>query len=87
MSVHNKQQSTNKHMLFPFLFAVLSLVSLAHAEDTVIDKREGENLSLKCRFSEQHQMGKEFLYYWARFSGTKYENVAIGGDSLASNYR
>lgn len=52
-----------------------------------MDTREGENIQLKCRFSEQHQMGKEFLYYWARFSGTKYENVAIGADPLSSNYR
>lgn len=52
-----------------------------------MDTREGENISLKCRFTEQHQVGKEFLYYWARISGSKYENVAIGADSLSSNYR
>lgn len=51
-----------------------------------MDKREGEDISLKCRFNEQHH-ANEFSYYWARISGTKYENVAIGPVALASNYR
>lgn len=71
---------------FPNLFSVLSLVSVSHAEDLLMDKREGEDITLKCRFNEQHQ-ASEFSYYWARISGTKYENVAIGHVALASNYR
>lgn len=51
-----------------------------------MDTREGEIISLKCRFNEQH-LTNEFSYYWARISGTKYENVAIGAVPLASNYR
>lgn len=68
------------------LLLVLSLISMTHGEDLLIDTREGEILSLKCRFNEQH-LTNEFSYYWARISGTKYENVAIGAVPLASNYR
>lgn len=67
-------------------FAVVSLVSLAEGEDLLMDTREGENIILKCRFNEP-QMTNEFSYYWARISGTKYENVAIGGTPLSTNYR
>lgn len=51
-----------------------------------MDTREGEDLTLKCRFNEQ-SISSEFTYYWARNSGTKYENVAIGNIQLSSNYR
>lgn len=51
-----------------------------------MDTREGEDLTLKCRFSEQH-LPNDFSYYWARVSGTNYENVAIGQVQLSANYR
>lgn len=51
-----------------------------------MDTREGEDLTLKCRFSEQH-LPNDFSYYWARVSGTNYENVAIGQVQLSQNYR
>lgn len=79
----------NLYIKFLFLFcefAVLSLVSIGHADDLLMDAREGENISLKCRFNSQHSTD-EFSYYWARNSGTNFENVAIGGVPLASNYR
>lgn len=79
--------SRYNNSIFPFiLFAVLSLISIGHADDTLIDAREGENILLKCRFSSQHSTD-EFSYYWARNSGTNFENVAISGVPLASNYR
>lgn len=87
-SFHENKQ-TNKHVnfsLFQFIyFSALSLVSVADGEDMMMDTREGENISLKCRFSEQHNTN-EFSYYWAHI-GTKYDNVAIGPNPLASNYR
>lgn len=69
-----------------FLFAVLALVSIGHADDLLLDAREGETIWLKCRFGAQHKTD-DFSYYWARNSGTNFENVAIGGVPLASNYR
>lgn len=51
----------------------------------MMDTREGEDITLKCRFSEQRNTN-EFSYYWAHI-GAKYDNVAIGQNPLASNYR
>lgn len=84
----DEMRPTNMCLFFYifFLFTVLSLVSISRAEDFLIDKREGEDISLKCRFNEQPQTN-DFSFYWARISGTKYENVAIGNVPLASNYR
>lgn len=71
---------------FFFPFSEFLVLSLTTAEDFLMDTREGENITLKCRFNEQ-QLSTEFSYYWARISGTSYENVAIGGVPLSSNYR
>lgn len=71
---------------FLYLFTVLSLISIGHADDFLMDAREGENILLKCRFSQQHSTD-EFSYYWARNSGTSFDNVAISGVPLASNYK
>lgn len=71
---------------FFHVFAVLSLIPRGHADDFLMDSREGENILLKCRFNPQHSTD-EFSYYWARNSGTNFENVAISGVPLASNYR
>lgn len=65
---------------------MFTLLSFTNAEDFLMDTREGEDLTLKCRFNEQ-PIANEFSYYWARVSGTKYENVAIGQIQLNSNYR
>lgn len=64
----------------------MSLITVTNAEDSLMDTREGEDLTLKCRFSEQH-LSNDFSYYWARVSGTNYENVAIGQVQLSANYR
>lgn len=76
----------NNSIFCSCLFAVLSLISIGHADDFLMDAREGENILLKCRFSPQHSTD-EFSYYWARGSGINFDNVAIGGVPLASNYR
>lgn len=69
-----------------FLFAVSILLTLVLAAEELIDTRESEDLTLKCRFSEQHST-KEFSYYWARSAGANFENVAIGNIQLNTNYR
>lgn len=73
----------NNNLYFFISFIVLALST---AEDSLMDTREGENILLKCRFSEQLE-SNDFSYYWARISGAKYENVAIGKVPLSSNYR
>ncbi|XP_053696578.1 cell adhesion molecule Dscam2-like [Sabethes cyaneus] len=55
--------------------------------DESLDTREGETLTLKCRFSEQ-QPSNDFTYYWARWTtANKFDNVAINNVQLNTNYR
>uniref|UniRef100_A0A182N8L6 Ig-like domain-containing protein n=1 Tax=Anopheles dirus TaxID=7168 RepID=A0A182N8L6_9DIPT len=56
------------------------------AADEIRDTREGETVTLKCRFSEQ-SAASDFSYYWARSTGNKFDNVAIKGVQLNTNYR
>lgn len=55
------------------------------AEEQLIDTREGEDLTLKCRFSVQET--SNFSFYWARSAGANFENVAIGDIKLNTNYK
>uniref|UniRef100_A0A182QBN7 Ig-like domain-containing protein n=1 Tax=Anopheles farauti TaxID=69004 RepID=A0A182QBN7_9DIPT len=64
---------------------VLLLIGLAVANKTM-DTREGEDVTLKCRFNE-HYSDREYSYYWAQQSPNKYDNVAIKGDTFNSNYK
>lgn len=66
--------------------SMLALVGVAMAYEDQVDTREGENLTLKCRFNQQRQSANEFLYYWARSMGSSFENVAIGNIQLNTNY-
>ena len=72
--------------LFLIFFLVSTVFTLAWAAEELIDTREGEDLTLKCRFNEQHT-ASEFSYYWARSAGANFENVAIGKIQLNTNYR
>lgn len=64
----------------------LAAAVLVNAIEDEVDTREGENLTLKCRFNQQRQVANEFLYYWARSLGASFENVAIGNIQLNTNY-
>ncbi|CAD7079851.1 unnamed protein product [Hermetia illucens] len=64
----------------------LALLSFTYADES-IDTREGENVTLKCRFTAQRS-DTGFSHYWARStSPSKFENVAIEKIQLDSNYR
>uniref|UniRef100_A0A182K0R1 Ig-like domain-containing protein n=1 Tax=Anopheles christyi TaxID=43041 RepID=A0A182K0R1_9DIPT len=67
------------------LSTLLTLVTIV-AADEIRDTREGETVTLKCRFSEQ-SAASDFSYYWARSTGNKFDNVAIKGVQLNTNYR
>uniref|UniRef100_A0A182PQ45 Ig-like domain-containing protein n=1 Tax=Anopheles epiroticus TaxID=199890 RepID=A0A182PQ45_9DIPT len=67
------------------LSTLLTLVTVV-AADEIRDTREGETVTLKCRFSEQ-SAASDFSYYWARSTGNKFDNVAIKGVQLNTNYR
>lgn len=70
--------------LITLLLSTLQLLSCTAEE--LLDTREGEDLTLKCRFNGQHAVN-EFSYYWARSAGANFENVAIGKIQLNTNYR
>lgn len=79
--------------LFFFMFAETVLTTFFTTTITItladeaLDTREGEDITLKCRFSEQN-LNDNFLYYWARFTPpSKYENVAVKDSPLNANYR
>ncbi|EAT45578.1 AAEL003167-PA [Aedes aegypti] len=70
------------------ILTILVAVTVATARaDENMDTREGETLTLKCRFSEQ-QPSNDFTYYWARWTtANKFDNVAINNVQLNTNYR
>lgn len=83
--IYANELLSNEILFLILPITVISLVSLTKGEDFLMDTREGENIVLKCRFNEA-QMTTDFSYYWARISGTRYENVAIGATPLSTNY-
>nr|XP_029713722.1 hemicentin-2-like isoform X1 [Aedes albopictus] len=83
MSRMIKARSTR--WLLPALLIVSTLV-LGSQADKTMDTREGEDVTLKCRFNE-HYSDREYSYYWARQSLNKYDNVAIKADTFNQNYK
>lgn len=71
---------------FFYLFTVLVVVTRANSEDISMDTRDGEDLMLQCRFSPDYS-SKDFIYYWARSSQQKFENVAVDRNALSSTYK
>lgn len=67
------------------IFTVLAITTHANGDDRSIDTRDGEDLNLQCRFNKEYS-NVNFIYYWARSSQSRFENVAISEKSLSSNY-
>ncbi|XP_017769905.1 PREDICTED: hemicentin-1 [Nicrophorus vespilloides] len=66
-------------------FALLALHVLVAFTVNIKDTREGEDVTLECRFPTP-QTGK-VTYYWARTIKQVYDNVAIEKVPLDNNYR
>ncbi|XP_057656813.1 contactin-5 isoform X1 [Diorhabda carinulata] len=67
-------------------FLQFCIVTWASSDDSNRDTREGEDVTLECRF--QPQSSKDTLtYYWARKIKQTHDNVAIGNVPLDTNYR
>lgn len=49
------------------------------------DTREGENVTLQCRFNPPSNTG-ELTYYWVR-TNPVHDNAAVGASSLDKNYK
>ncbi|XP_055642747.1 hemicentin-2-like isoform X3 [Toxorhynchites rutilus septentrionalis] len=75
-----------RFVLLVFAILTVTIGSVALVDEN-LDTREGETLTLKCRFGEQ-QSSNDFTYYWARWTtANKYDNVAINNVQLNTNYR
>jgi hypothetical protein len=64
---------------------VLVIATTANGEDNQIDTRDGEEVTLQCRFNPDYS-NRGFIYYWAR-SSHRFENVAVDEKSLSSTYK
>lgn len=55
-------------------------------DDGIRDTREGEDVTLECRFPPQSSRDT-LTYYWAKKNKHTHDNVAIGDVPLDTNYR
>lgn len=62
-------------------------MSLARAEDEQHDAREGDDVTMQCRFSLEPANGDPLTYYWVRSTASGHDNVAIGNIPLETNYQ
>ncbi|XP_052864255.1 hemicentin-2-like [Anopheles cruzii] len=83
-----QSMATRRLLTVRFILIAASLAAglSSVSADEIRDTREGETVTLKCRFSEQ-SAASDFSYYWARSTGNKFDNVAIKGVQLNTNYR
>ncbi|XP_049534631.1 hemicentin-1-like [Anopheles darlingi] len=80
-----KSTRAKQTMDFHWILTATLVIGLAMANKTM-DTREGEDVTLKCRFNE-HFSDREYSYYWAQQSPNKYDNVAIKSDTFNPNYK
>lgn len=65
------------------VFAVTS----GNNDEQLLDTKEGDDLNLKCRFTEKYS-AKEFVLTWVKSTSYQpYDNVALGDVPLNSAYR
>ncbi|XP_063822474.1 hemicentin-2 [Ostrinia nubilalis] len=77
---------TNR-LLSPFTLLLICTVGwTASADDEQHDAREGDDVTMQCRFSLDHNAGDSLTYYWVRSTASGHENVAIGNIPLETNY-
>ncbi|XP_065156046.1 hemicentin-1 isoform X2 [Atheta coriaria] len=72
-------------MEFSLLFVLALCATLTTAED-IKDTREGEDVTLECRFPPQTSRGSP-TYYWSRHNKQNHDNVAIADTPLDPNYK
>ncbi|KAF5284702.1 hypothetical protein FQR65_LT13455 [Abscondita terminalis] len=63
----------------------VAVISISTGEE-VTDTREGEDVTLQCRFSPQTSREAP-TYYWTRNNKQAHDNVAVGNVPLDNNYR
>ncbi|XP_053612701.1 hemicentin-1 [Plodia interpunctella] len=75
--------------LSPFTLLVIcaALTTAQSSDEEPHDTREGDDVTLQCRFSPERHLSESPAYYWLRNTAAGQDNVAIGNLSLGSNYR
>lgn len=58
-----------------------------HCEDEQHDAREGDDVTMQCRFELEPLAGESLTYYWVRSTASGHDNVAIGNIPLETNYQ
>lgn len=77
---------SQKKIIFSILtFFLVSGISYVNSEDIVRDAREGEDVTLECRFPPPSM--DSLSYYWIRQSKTGHDNVAIRETPFDPNYK
>jgi len=70
------------------VFVVLSTGWSCLGQEGLTDTREGEDISLKCRFNGQlPSTVADTQYYWLRTNKHNQDNVAIKATPLEGNYK
>lgn len=83
MSTHN-----NIYIFTHEVFVILSAGWSCLGQEGLTDTREGEDISLKCRFNGQlPSTVADTLYYWLRTNKHNQDNVAIKSTPLEGNYK
>lgn len=75
-------------ILILFFFSVFRTGWSCLGQDGMTDTKEGEDISLKCRFNGQlPSTVAETQYYWLRTNKHNQDNVAIKATPLEGNYK
>lgn len=65
----------------------VSVGCLVRGEDEQHDAREGDDVTMQCRFALEPLAGESLTYYWVRSTASGHDNVAIGNIPLETNYQ
>ncbi|XP_072939303.1 B-cell receptor CD22 [Epargyreus clarus] len=77
---------TNR-LLSPFTLLLICSVGWTRAADEQHDAREGDDVTMQCRFALEPTAGESLTYYWVRSTTSGHDNVAIGNIPLETNYQ
>ncbi|XP_047508759.1 hemicentin-2 isoform X1 [Pieris napi] len=78
---------TNR-LLSPYtLVLICTVIGVIRCDDEQHDSREGDDVTMQCRFGSEVNPGDSPTYYWVRSTASGHDNVAIGNIPLETNYK
>ncbi|XP_039751706.1 hemicentin-2 [Pararge aegeria] len=66
---------------------ICTVFQYVRCEDEQHDAREGDDVTMQCRFALDPLPGESLTYYWVRSTASGHDNVAIGNLPLETNYQ